>query len=72
MFWIETFLSAWAIFAIRLLTIKHKAGPFIALTGNMCWVSMWIYTGQYGFLFVDVGLMLIYWDTLLKQLRGEW
>jgi hypothetical protein len=72
MFWIETFLSAWAIYAIRLLTLKDRKGPVIALLGNACWVSMWIYTKQYGFLFVDVGLMIIYWDTLRKQLKGEW
>lgn len=66
MIWIESFLSIWALVAIRLLAQGHKAGPIVGWIGQVLWVSMWIYTGQYGFILIDVGLGYIYLEAYLK------
>jgi len=73
MFWIETFLSVLTLVAMFLLRDKHRYAPILGVSANTCWVINWVFiTHQYGYLFLDAGIAFIYWDTLCKQLRGEW
>jgi len=69
MFWIEIILSIWALAAIRLLAIGHKLGPLIGWVGQILWVSMWLYTSQYGFLLIDIGLAYIYLEAYFRGKR---
>ena len=69
MFWIEIFLSIWALAAVRLLAQGHKLGPLIGWVGQVLWVSMWIFTSQYGFLLIDVGLAYIYLEAYFRGKR---
>ena len=49
-----------------MLAQGHKAGPIVGWIGQVLWVSMWIYTEQYGFILIDVGLGYIYLEAYLK------
>ena len=69
MFWIEIFLSIWALAAVRLLAQGHKLGPLIGWVGQVLWVSMWIYTSQFGFLLIDIGLAYIYLEAYFRGKR---
>ena len=66
MFWIEIILSIWAVIAVRLLAQGHKLGPPIGWVGQVMWVSMWIYTKQYGFILIDTGLAYIYLEAYFR------
>ena len=66
MFWIEIILSIWALVAIRLLAQGHKLGPLVGWVGQILWVSMWIYTDQFGFLLIDIGLAYIYLEAYFR------
>ena len=66
MIWIESFLSVWALVAIRMLAQGHRLGPIVGWLGQVLWVSMLIYTGQYGFILIDVGLGYIYLEAYWK------
>lgn len=72
MFIIETIFSVFTLLAMLLMSNRHHLAPALGVTVNFCWVVLWIYTGQYGFLFLDVGILLIYVRTAKKQLKGEW
>ena len=67
MFWIEIFLSIWALAAVRLLAQGHKLGPLVGWVGQVLWVSMWIYTKQYGFILIDTGLAYIYLEAYFRE-----
>ena len=69
MFWIEIFLSIWALAAVRLLAVGHKLGPLVGWVGQVLWVSMWLYTSQYGFLLIDIGLAYIYLEAYFRGKR---
>jgi len=69
MFWIEIILSIWALIAIRLLAQGHKLGPLVGWVGQILWVSMWIYTDQYGFILIDTGLAYIYLEAYFRGKR---
>jgi len=49
-----------------MLAQGHRLGPIVGWLGQVLWVSMWIYTGQYGFILIDVGLGYIYLEAYLK------
>jgi len=66
MFWIEIILSIWALIAIRLLARGHKLGPLVGWVGQVLWVSMWIFTEQYGFILIDTGLAYIYLEAYFR------
>jgi hypothetical protein len=66
MFWIEIILSIWALIAIRLLAQGHKLGPLVGWVGQILWVSMWIFTEQYGFILIDTGLAYIYLEAYFR------
>lgn len=72
MFIIETVLSIFTLLSMLLLSNGHFLAPGLGIAVNFCWVLMWFYTAQYGFLFLDAGILLIYFRTLKKQLKGEW
>ncbi len=69
MFWIEIILSIWALIAIRLLAQGHKLGPLVGWVGQILWVSMWIFTSQFGFLLIDIGLAYIYLEAYFRGKR---
>jgi len=69
MFWIEIFLSIWALAAVRLLAQGHKLGPLVGWVGQVLWVSMWIFTEQYGFILIDTGLAYIYLEAYFRGKR---
>ena len=66
MFWIEIILSIWALIAIRLLAQGHQLGPLLGWVGQVLWVSMWIFTEQYGFILIDTGLAYIYLEAYFR------
>ena len=70
MIFIELALSCWTLYAIRLFGQGKKRGAVMALLANICWISMWIYTAQYGFIPIDVGLMFVYWERLITLWKG--
>ena len=73
MFWIETLLSIFTLSAMFMLRNGHRVAPILGVVVNSCWVINWLFiTHQYGFLFLDAGIAYLYWDTLIKQLKGEW
>ena len=69
---IEICLSAATLYAMLLLSDRHPVAPSLGILVNLFWVGMWIYTKQYGFLLIDVGILLIYIRALKKQFKGEW
>ena len=69
MIYIEVALSLWTLVAIRLFGQGRKLGSIMAVIANLCWLSMWMYTKQYGFILVDLGLLLIYWERLIHDIR---
>ena len=69
MFWIEIILSIWALTAVRLLAQGHKLGPLVGWVGQVLWVSMWIFTEQYGFILIDTGLAYIYLEAYFRGKR---
>ncbi len=72
MIYIEIVLSIWTLIAIRLFGQGRKLGSIMAVLANICWLSMWLYTKQYGFILIDSGLLIIYWERLMKDLtKGE-
>ena len=72
MIYIEILLSLWTLIAIRLFGQGRKLGSIMAVLANICWLSMWLYTKQYGFILIDSGLLIIYWERLMKDLtKGE-
>ena len=72
MIYIEILLSLWTLIAIRLFGQGRKLGSIMAVTANIGWLSMWVYTKQYGFSLVDLGLLLVYWERLMHDLtKGE-
>lgn len=72
MFFIETFLSVLTLSAMLLLSERRPVAPILGLAVGIVWVLMWVYTGQYGFLFLDAGIIFIYARILRKQSKGEW
>ena len=71
MIYIEVALSLWTLVAIRLFGQGRKLGAIMAVIANLCWLSMWMYTKQYGFILVDLGLLLIYWERLIHDIRED-
>lgn len=71
MIYIEVALSLWTLVAIRLFGQGRKLGSIMAVIANLCWLSMWMYTKQYGFILVDLGLLLIYWERLIHDIRED-
>ena len=69
MIYIEVALSLWTLVAIRLFGHGRKLGSIMAVTANIGWLSMWMYTKQYGFILVALGLLLIYWERLIHDIR---
>ena len=69
MIYIEVALSLWTLVAIRLFGQGRKLGSIMAVTANIGWLSMGMYTKQYGFILVDLGLLLIYWERLIHDIR---
>ena len=74
MLFIELTLSCWTLYALREFGKGRKVGAVMALIAYVGWISMWLYTEQYGFIPIDLGLMFVYWERLLILLRGgsEW
>ena len=70
MIFIELLLSISTLIGIRLFGQGKRIGAVTCVLSNFGWLSMWIYTGLYGFIPVDLGLMLIYWERLYSQLKG--
>ena len=70
MIWIELLLSITTLIGIRLFGQGKRIGAVTCVLTNYGWLSMWIYTGQYGFIPVDLGLMFIYWERLYSHMKG--
>ena len=70
MIYIELALSCWTLYAIRLFGQGKKSGAVMALLANTCWISMWVFTEQYGIIPLDFCLMLVYWERLIILLKG--
>jgi len=71
-FIIEICFSVATLYAMLLLSDRHPAAPSLGILVNMFWAILWLYTGQYGFLLLDLGILLIYIRALKKQMKGEW
>ena len=72
MIYIEILLSLLTLIAIRLFGQGRKLGSIMAVLANIGWLSMWLYTKQYGFILVDLSLLLVYWERLMYDLtKGE-
>lgn len=69
---IEICFSVATLYAMLLLSDRHRAAPSLGIVVNIFWAIMWLYTKQYGFLLLDIGILLIYVRALNKQLKGEW
>jgi len=69
MIYIEIALSIWTLIALRLFGQGKKLGSILAVLANIGWLSMWIYTKQYGFILIDAGLLVIYWERLIHDIR---
>ncbi len=70
MIFLELLLSITTLSGIRLFGKGKRLGSILCVISNFGWVGMWVYTGQYGFIPVDLGLMMIYWERLISQLKG--
>jgi hypothetical protein len=71
MIYIEIALSIWTLIALRLFGQGKKLGSILAVLANIGWLSMWIYTKQYGFILIDAGLLVIYWERLIHDLKED-
>jgi hypothetical protein len=71
MIYIEIALSIWTLIALRLFGQGKKLGSILAVLANLGWLSMWIYTKQYGFILIDAGLLVIYWERLIHDLKED-
>ena len=71
MIYIEIALSIWTLIALRLFGQGRKLGSILAVLANIGWLSMWIYTKQYGFILIDAGLLVIYWERLIYDLKED-
>ena len=70
MIYVELLLSIITLIGIRLFGQGRRTGAVMCVLSNFGWLSMWVYTGQYGLIPVDLGLMFIYWERLYSQLKG--
>jgi len=70
MIFIELILSGWTLLTIWMITNHHhKWGVPLALGTQFCWIGMWLYTGQYGFLLIDFGMIAIYSESLYRRFK---
>jgi len=70
MIFLELLLSIVTLYGIRLFGKGKRRGSIVCVVSNFGWLSMWIYTGQYGFIPIDLGLLIIYWERLIFQMKG--
>ena len=67
---LEIALSLLALLSVRMIAINHRYGGYIGVSCQVCWVSYWLFSKQFGFLIIDVGLIFIYWDYI-KCYKGR-
>jgi len=66
-FYLEISLSLLALMSIRLIAIGHHLGGIVGVICQTFWISYWIWSNQYGFLLIDAGLLVIYFDYIRTQ-----
>ena len=66
-FYLEIILSLLALTSVRLIAIGHHLGGIVGVLCQSFWISYWIYSKQYGFLLIDAGLLVIYFDYIRTQ-----
>jgi len=50
---IEFSLTVWAAWSVRCINRQTKFALYQGITCNLCFISWWLYTSQYGFLIGD-------------------
>ena len=66
---IEFTLTVWAAWSVRLINRQAKCALYSGILCNLCFLSWWVFTKQYGFLVGDFVFTAMYSRELYRSLN---
>ena len=67
---IELGLTIWAALSVRSINRKYRYGLYSGMCCNLCFLTWWFVTDQYGFLIGDTIFTAMYSREIYNKLKG--
>jgi hypothetical protein len=67
---IQFILTVWGAWTVRLINRQHKYGLYSGILCNVCFLTFWAVSGQFGFLAGDLIYTTIFISEIYRSNKG--